>query len=534
LRAEAQAVWDRAQLDCPDGSDIAMAEAAFDVCSELASKVVTQVTPPHRRWTQSIDRVVLHPWLGLPIFLSVMYALFFFSINVGGAFQDFFDILSRSFLVGGVQHALQWLHAPAWLTALLAQGVGGGINTTVTFIPVIGALFLFLCFLEDCGYMARAAFVMDRLMVRLGLPGKAFIPMVVGFGCNVPAVMGARTLANPRDRILAVMMMPFMSCGARLAIFSVFAAAFFPRGGQDIIFVLYLLGVAVALFTGWVLRRTVLPGKPAPLLMSMPDYHWPQLSALLRHAWSRLKAFLWRAGRTIVVVCMVLGLLQSVRWHDGALQPAQGKHSLLADVGRWATPVFEPMGIQPANWPATVGLATGVLAKEVVVGTLNHLYVRDDVRTASSSVWQARASVHQALASVPANLSALSDAWKNPLVASEADHTMGHAAMGSMVLAFGSVASALAYMLFVLLYFPCVSTMAVMRRELGWSWALFSMAWTTGLAYVLAVVLYQVLAVARVAPIAAAWHTALPLGVLLGVLLWMRRYAERALQGGTA
>ena len=209
-----------------------------------------------KTWTSRIDNIVLHRILSIPIFLAVMYLLFLFSIDVGGIFQKFFDHTSELVFVDGTTALLTSLGAPLWLIAILANGVGKGINTIVTFIPVIGALFLFLALLEDSGYMARAAFVVDRFMRVLGLPGKAFVPMIVGFGCNVPAVMAARSLENKRDRIISIMMSPFMSCGARLAIYAVFTAAFFPGGSQHVVFALYLIGIAMAVLTGFMLRHT--------------------------------------------------------------------------------------------------------------------------------------------------------------------------------------------------------------------------------------------------------------------------------------
>ena len=326
-------------------------------------------------FSQRADRIILNRWLGLPIFFAVMYALFVFAVNIGGAFQDFFDIGSDTLFIQAPALFMQHLHAPAWLIALICHGVGKGINTTITFMPVIAGMFLGLSILEDSGYMARAAFVVDRLMRQLGLPGHAFVPMIVGFGCNVPAVMGTRSLSHRRDRIITSLMMPFMSCGARLAIFAVFAAAFFPQGGQNIIFALYGLGIAAALFTGWLLRHSLLPGPAAPLIMEMPAYHRPHWRSLWRHTWQRLKHFVFRAGKVIVPVCMILGLLNHITV-SGHLTEQPSQRSLLARTGQIITPVFTPMGIQSDNWPATMGLLTGVLAKEVVVGTLNSLYAQ--------------------------------------------------------------------------------------------------------------------------------------------------------------
>jgi len=422
-----------------EDADIIIADTRYSFIRELTQKCLLRKTITQTTWTKRIDRVVLNRVLGIPIFLAVMYCLFVFAIDVGGYFQEYFDKFSQAIFVDGFASVLTSFDAPAWLTVLLANGIGKGLNTVITFIPVIGAMFLFLAAVEDSGYMARAAFVIDRFMRALGLPGKAFVPMIVGFGCNVPAVMAARTLEHKRDRILTVLMTPFMSCGARLAIYAVFTAAFFPHGGQNIVFALYLIGIFMAILTGFLLQRTLLKGDPAPLIMELPSYHMPHLRTLMLHAWQRLRGFVFRAGKLIVPICILIGALNTLNI-DGTMNNGNGDaHSILSIVGQWVTPVFAPMGIHADNWPATVGLVTGVLAKEVVVGTLNTLYTQ----------------------------------------------------MGNFTTHFDGQIGAFAYLLFVLLYFPCVSTMAVMLRELHRGWTVFSAAWMIGAAYGIAVIFYQ-------------------------------------------
>ncbi len=507
--------------------DILIADARYGMISDIVLAVTQLIKTKRKTMTQYIDHVVLNRYLGIPIFLLMMYFMFVFSINVGGAFQDFFNITSMTIFVNGVAHVLIQWHTPIWITAIIANGIGKGINTVVTFIPIIGAMFLFLSFLEDSGYMARAAFVMDRFMQKLGLPGKSFVPMIVGFGCNVPAVMGARTLANRRDRILTIMMMPFMSCGARLAIFAVFASAFFPVGGEDIIFLLYITGILAAVLTGLLLRKTVLPGKSAPLVMELPPYHLPRFGALCRHMWQRLKRFILRAGRVILPVCVIIGVLSSVTM-TGQLAQREGssQQSLLSEVGRVVTPVLAPMGIEQNNWPATVGLVTGVLAKEVVVGTLNTLYsqqahlIRQEAKR--FNLWH---GLRAALISVPNNLSGIGSALKNPLLANEAPHDINHAVYGVMYHRFDGKIGAFSYLLFILLYFPCVSTMAATRRELNRRWATFSVFWSTTFAYAVAVIVYQVLTLMR-HPISSLIWLFVMMGYLMATILMLRHYAH--------
>ncbi len=481
----------RINAQLQEDADILLADARYQFIQQHLQTCYQAATSEKVSWTERIDQVVLNRYLGLPIFFSIMYLLFVFAINVGGAFQDFFDITSQTLCVDALAYGLSALHAPTWLIALLAGGIGKGINTTITFIPVIGALFLFLSFLEDSGYMARAAFVVDRAMRFLGLPGKAFVPMIVGFGCNVPAVMAARTLENKRDRILTIMMAPFMSCGARLAIFAVFTTAFFPHGGQNVVFALYLIGIAMAVLTGLVLRTTQLRGDVAPLVMELPLYHWPRFNSLLHHAWSRLKGFVFRAGKLIVPICLLLGALNTLNV-DGSLNTGDAStNSLLSVVGKSVTPLFAPMGIHADNWPATVGLVTGVLAKEVVVGTLDSLYSQLgalQVTGGGVAIWS---NLQAAFQSIPDNLAGLGQAFTNPVLAQAPIHALNQSVYGMMYQKFDGQVGAFAYLLFVLLYFPCVSTVAAMLRELHRGWAIFSVAWMTGVAYGAAVFFYQ-------------------------------------------
>ena len=496
-----------------EDADTLVAEARYQQAGQWADAVTRVQKPGRVSLTERIDRWLLNRYLGLPIFFVLMYVLFVFSINVGGAFQDFFDLLSQGIFVDGVATALQACHSPPWLIALLAYGLGRAINTVLTFMPVIGAMFLGLGFLEEVGYMARAAFVMDRLMQCLGLPGRSFVPMLIGFGCNVPAILATRTLANARDRLLTVLMLPFMSCSARLAIFSVFAAAFFPVHAALVIFVLYVLGMFVAVLSGLVLRRSVLPGKPAPLVMELPAYHWPKFAPLLAQAAWRLKGFVWRAGRYIVPIGILVGALNAIDL-TGHLSGHFADQAVLASVGHWLTPVFAPMGIAPDNWPATVGLMTGVLAKEVVIGSLNSLYNTVSVLPVVGDWTQCWSLAWHSLGD---NLTALGVAFLHPLSGAAAPVSLSAPAMKAILQHF-SAPAAFAYLVFVLLYFPCVSTLAVMRREIGASWARGSLIWSTGLAYGLAVLSYQSLTFSSHPGASLAWI----LGVLasLGLGLW--------------
>lgn len=488
---QAVADWQGRLLDELDHeADIVIADARYEFIGDLVGACVTRAPSKRGHVTQWIDNIVLNRFLGIPIFFAMMYCMFLFAINIGGAFQDFFDIASDGLFVQAPMQLMGQWHVPPWLIAIIAQGVGKGINTVLTFIPVICGMFLFLSFLEQSGYMSRAAFVVDRLMRAVGLPGKSFVPMIVGFGCNVPAVMATRTLENRRDRILTVMMSPFMSCGARLAIFAVFTAAFFPQGGANIVFALYFIGIVIAVLTGVILRRTILKGDPAPFVLELPTYHMPNVKSLWLHTWHRLRGFVLKAGKLIIPICILLGVLNSVSLHGG-LTTDGSEASLLAFFGRLFTPLFAPIGIHQNNWPATVGLLSGVLAKEVVVGTLNSLYSHMGHLTLTMDQFQLLPALSDAVMTIPANLAGLGQAFVNPLLASAPEHGMSMNVMGQMYQRFDGQVGAFAYLLFVLLYFPCVSTIAAMARELGRAWAWFSVAWTTIVAYGVAAFFYQ-------------------------------------------
>lgn len=469
-------------------ADVLIATARYEFIDQVVAKACKkQPTRSLSRpdLSRTLDKIICHRFFGLPIFLAVMYGLFFFAINIGGAFQDFFELTADLIFVESVTQGLTYLNAPQWLMALLVSGVGKGVSTILTFVPVLGAMFLALAFLEDCGYMARAAFVMDRLMRTIGLPGKSFVPMIVGFGCNVPAIMGTRTLENKRDRILAVMMSPFMSCGARLAIFTVFVAAFYPQGGQNIVFLLYLIGILLAIATGLLLKKTLLKGDAVPLLLEMPNYQWPHWKSLWFHCWHRLRRFVINAGKLILPVCMIIGALNSINM-QGKWLNAPDNTSLLSVIGQQIVPVFKPLGIEEDNWPAAVGLLTGILAKEVVIGTLNSLYAQSADKEVALESFSIGERLLAAVATIPNNLRALVSAQPDPDARQKSSHVYGE-----MVQRFHSQENAFAYLLFVLLYFPCVSATAAMLREVQKGWTGFSICWTTGLAYTISVTYYQ-------------------------------------------
>jgi ferrous iron transport protein B len=530
-----------ARLAAPfDGElDIAIASARYEAINDVSDAVIRRPREAGISLTERLDRIALHRIWGVPLFFLVMYLMFMLSINVGSCFIDFFDILVGTVVVDGSTHLLQMAGAPAWLDVVLAQGVGGGIRTVSTFIPVIAAMFLCLSFLEDSGYLARAAMVMDRVMRVIGLPGKAFVPMLVGFGCNVPAIMGTRTLDSTRDRLLSIMMIPYMSCGARLPVYALFAAAFFPYNGQNVVFALYLTGVAVAALTGLVLKHTLLPGKATAFVMELPPYRMPTLRGLSLRVWDRLKGFILRAGQAIVIVVTLLSLLNSLGT-DGSFGNENTERSLLSTVSRELTPVFRPMGIQPQNWPATVGIFTGIFAKETVIGTLDSLYSTmgraQAGHDAAAAPYDLVAGVHKALATIPEQFGELAQTLSDPLKMNVGDVTnqaeaakereVHTSTFGQMRMLFGSSAAGMAYLLFVLLYLPCVAAMGAVYRETNLRWTSLVAVWSFAMAWGGSTLYYQAAQLAGGVDGALDWLVGIPL-VAAALVLLLRWYGRR-------
>ena len=515
----------------------ASAEARYAQVDRLLDGCLS-TTPVRRTLTDRIDAVVLHRFLAFPIFLGAMYLMFLFAINVGSAFIDFFDIAGAAVFVEVPRQLLTAVGLPRWAVVFLADGVGGGIQLVGTFIPVIGCLFLALSFLEDTGYMGRVAFIVDRLLRALGLPGKSFVPLIVGFGCNVPAVMATRTLDNEPDRILTTIMAPYMSCGARLTVYALFAAAFFPSGGQNVVFGLYLIGVAVAVVSATVVRRHLIAAPAGTFVLELPAYHLPTLKGLLLQTWQRLKGFVVRAGKAIVLVVVVLNTVNSIGT-DGSIGNENSENSVLSAIGRTITPAFHPMGIDEDNWPATVGIFTGIFAKEVVVGTLDALYAPQ----ADAAEADPLAMLGAAAASIPANLAELGGAVADPLglnldslgdaEATAADQEVELNTITAMQTLFHGELGAFSYLLFILLYMPCVATIGVIYKEIGAFWAIFSTAWSVVMAYSVSVAVYQIGSWSG-DPAAAAGWLAMAVGLAASgftlLILWgRRRYRDRNL-----
>lgn len=391
--------------------------------------------------TDKIDKVVTHKYFGLPIFALIMLTVFQLTFAIGE------DLLGE-LVAGGIETLgeiiegfLLSINAPSWLISFTADGLIGGVGAVVEFIPLIVILYMLLGILEDSGYMARAAYVMDNTMRALGLQGKTFISMIVGFGCNVPGVMATRTLDNKKDRMIAILINPFMSCGAKLPIYLVFTAAFFPNHGGLVLFAMYSLGILVALLMGKIFSKTLFPGEASHFIMELPPYRKPTVRNVLRNMWDNVSGFLTRAGTTIFVVVSVLWILAVLPM---GVEP-YGPESILGRIGMFIAPIFKPAGF--GNWQAAVGLFSGIAAKEAVVATLGMVY----------------AGVEEGAELVAAVKTAFT-----PL-------------------------TAVSFMVMTLLYTPCAATIATIRNEMNsGKWALFTAVYTFFVGWIMAVLVFQI------------------------------------------
>ena len=494
-------VLDRTEIETALGEDpeFAIADSRYLFVRNVVKDVIKDPTVK-RTHTDKIDRFFLNRFLGVPLFLIAMYLVFWVTITFGSAFIDFFDILFGAIFVDGFAALLTSLGTPEPLIALLAGGLGTGVQTVATFIPPIFFMFFSLAFLEDSGYMARAAFIMDKFMTFLGLPGKAFVPMLVGFGCSVPALMATRTMENKRDRFLSMFIIPFMSCGARLPVYALFGVAFFGKNAGNIIFGIYLVGIVIGMLYGLVLKKTLFQGKATPFIMELPPYHAPRLDSLLRHAWFRLKDFLFRAGKIVLIMVTILGFFSSLGT-DGTFGNSGNETSILSKAGKAISPIFEPLGVEKENWPASVALLTGVFAKEAIVGTLTSLYKIGEPGNTETSTQKAESfslvsSVAEAFISVPTNIVNVFRGFLDPFRSDGVIEASDGGDAGVLTVMRAKFShgpyQVLAYLLFILLYVPCLAALGTAFRELGTFYGTLMTVFQTVLGWSLSVLFFQV------------------------------------------
>lgn len=397
--------------------------------------------------SDQIDSIVTNKFLAIPVFLMMMLCMFAITFGpLGSLLSDGVEYVVGDLFAGWVDAGLTAAEVAPWVNSLLVGGVISGVGGVLTFLPQIALLFLFLSILEDSGYMARAAFIMDRLLRRFGLSGKAFIPMLMGFGCTVPAIMGARTMENEKDRRMTIMLVPFMSCSARLPVYGLISAAFFPQYSGLVVFSLYVIGIGFAIVSGIILKKTMFQGEPAAFVLELPPYRLPTLKNCAMHVWEKVRGFLLKAGTLILAMSVVLWFLQN--FGPGFAMVADEADSFLGIIGGFLAPVFRPLGF--GTWQAAVALLSGLVAKEAVVSSMSMFY--------GFSMGASGAVV----------ASALSGTFQTPV-------------------------AAYAFLVFVLLYVPCVAAVSTIRKEMNSvRWTIRSVAWQIGAAYLGALLVYQV------------------------------------------
>lgn len=466
---------------------IEIAEARYARAGDLARLAVPQAQA-RRTFSDRLDGLALHPWLGIPLFLALVLLVFRLTFSVAAPFVDLIGGPLQDTLSGWMAGALGWFPLAR---DLVVGAIIPGVGTVLSFLPTLLVLYLAMSFLEDSGYMARAAFLMDRAMRGIGLDGRAFIPLILGFGCNVPAVYATRTLERRSDRVLVSMILPFMSCSARLPVYVVFAAALFPRAGSWLVWALYVLGMAVAFAFALVLRRTSLPAEGGGVLLELPPYRFPAWRVLWKHAWRRTASFARRARTTVmstVAVVWVLLAIPMVQGQSFATVPPQD--SLFGRVSEAISPVFAPLGF--GNWQATGALVPGFIAKEVVVGTLGQIYLGEQA-AAPRPLGLIDGAVQVVTATwdaVRASLQAIPTVIALPSLGTDTSESQQTPLAAALARAF-TPAAGLAYLVFVLLYTPCIATVGALAQEHGRRVAWVTVGYQLATAWVAAFIVYQ-------------------------------------------
>jgi len=459
-----------------DSLEAIIADRRYGFISGACSETVRKTYEVRHTISDKIDKILVNRILGLPIFLGLMWLVFKFTFKLSEPLMGWVEAGQEA--LGNLFSGM--LPEGSALQSLVVDGIIGGVGSVLVFVPIIFLLFLAIAVLEDSGYMARAAFIMDRLMHKIGLHGRSFIPMLLGFGCNLPAIMATRTIEDRRDRLVTILVNPFISCGARLPVYALFIGAFFPQEkAGSVLFSLYLLGMAVAILMAKLFRKYLFKGEASPFVMELPPYRIPTIKGLFIHMWERGVVYLKKAGTIIFFGCILIWFLSNFPWnpryskdYDALIQQAQVNEQLVVQLesekafekleksyagklGRTIAPIFKPLGF--GDWKISVGLVGGFVAKEIVVGTLGTLYSVGEADEESESLRQ---------------------------ILQEERRPDGNKLYSPLV--------AYALMVFVLLYMPCVATIAVIKRETNsWKWPFFAAFYTTAIAWIIAFVVYQ-------------------------------------------
>jgi ferrous iron transport protein B len=471
--------------------DIALPEQRYQFVQSLLTTSVTRQEDDTSSFSDKLDRVLAHRIFGLPIFLAVMFLVFNIVQNVSTPFLDWIDGLFNVYFASWVTQLLNLANAPEWLYSLMIEGVLAGVGGVLVFVPGLFTMYLLLSIMEQTGYIARAAFVMDRFMSKVGLHGKSFIPMVLGFGCNVPAVYATRTIEKREARLLTGLLIPFMSCSARLPVYLIFGMVFFPENANTVIFLLYLVGIMVAAVIALLASRVIFRGRTLSIMiMELPSYRQPHLKTTLNYAWMQSSQFIKKAGTLIVGFSIILWVL--LNFPMNASSPAD---SYFGKVSSTISPVLEPAGF--GDWEASGALITGLVAKEMVVSTLAQVYhiPQEEAAVESPSFWQELKELGIGLGDSLLNAGkALLESFTPgiSLFAEEQTNPDENPALSEAIMSAFTPLSAAAYLVFVLLYVPCVATIGAQKQEFGWKWALVSVAITLILPWLFSVSIFQI------------------------------------------
>lgn len=518
LLDQARRSRERIENDTGEDPEILIADQRYQFVDQVIASAVERPKETIITRSEKVDEIVTHKIWGLPIFLLLMWFVFQFTSNVSAPFLDWVDVFINDFIYKWVGQALELGGVgESWIGSLITDGVIAGVGGVLVFIPVLLFLYLALGVLEDSGYMARAAFVMDRVMRWMGLHGKSFLPMIIGFGCTVPAVYATRTLNNDKDRKLTAFLATFMSCGARLPVYVVFGAAFFGASSGTLVFAMYLLGIIVALITGYVMKNTVYKSQPpAPFVMELPPYRIPRPRDVWNQMWERTHGFLVKSGTVILGVSVFLWLLMAVPAHQdtGLFNEVEPGDSLFGRISGLIAPAFDPAGF--GSWQTTGSLMTGLLAKEVIISTMSQIYAVESHPPAAveTSLGQdflsvsrdfgraAYLTLQEAVNILPRtiNLIPFVDIGEFSFLTQGGQQAGSTRLEASLLREFADTAgsyaagpiAAVAFNVFVLLYIPCVSAVSAMRQEFGPRWMWAQIFYTLLIAWTAAVVVFQV------------------------------------------
>ncbi|MGC9003048.1 MAG: ferrous iron transport protein B [Dictyoglomus sp.] len=436
-----------------------LAEMRYGIAHGITQKVLRKKAGARIDLTQRIDKIVLNKYLGIPIFLAIMWFTFKFAFDFSGPFSDWIDGLISGPITRWATVGLNSLNSPEWLVSLVTEGIIAGVGAVLVFVPLIGIIMFLMTLLEGSGYMARAAFVMDRLMHSIGLHGKSFIPLILGFGCNVPSIYATRVLETERDRKLTAMICPPISCSARLPVYVLFIGAFFGAEGATVLFSLYILGIVMAIVVGFILKNTLFKGPTPPFIMELPPYRIPTLRDLTIHTWLKLKHFLIKAGTFILAASIVFWFLLNTPYG------VEKENSYLGKFGKLISPIFEPLGF--GNWQAASSLVTGIIAKEVVVTTMAEIYAPEKKEKKEEQITFSEEIKNICIGFISAFGKGFSNIFSSFGISSWEVEEQPTELQKKLQEVFTPL-SAYSFLVFVLLYVPCLTFAFVLRAEFGW------------------------------------------------------------------